>query len=47
METHFESLLNSSFDTSKKSHVLNNVKKCAMSFVRFSIIDVRNVIKSL
>ena len=37
---HFDSLLNSSVDTSKKSHVLNTVKKSDMSFVRFSIVDV-------
>jgi exonuclease III len=46
-KTHFESVLNSSVDTSNKCHVLNTLRSSDMTFVRFSNVDVLNAIKSL
>jgi len=46
-KNHFESLLNSSSDTRKRSHVLNTLKSSDMSFTRFTIAEVMSAIKSL
>ena len=44
---HFESLLNSSVDTSNKCHVSNTLRSTDMTFVRFSNVAVLSAIKSL